>query len=137
MSTYFDQVKYGAIDVVKKGPYNNQKPTSECTLQCLNTNDRELIMKKVKNQSLKISLGDSNVKVVYTRSKRQKARNYYLYKALEMIKEDSKTKGRKATIDWNMPVRKVKIDDNAVFEQEKDDLIGTFAAPYEHLHIPV
>ena len=127
---------HGPIAVVEKGPYENRQITNECTLQFSNRNDKEKAMRKIKNENLKLRAGQTDLKIVFTRSKLQKGRNFSLYKAKELIEQHSNALGKKVAIEWKMPTRKVTVDDCLVaFEQHKDHEEGLFLSPFQDLKI--
>ena len=69
----------------------------------------------------------------------QKTRTWALRKAFELIKhrDATATPGSKVDFDWEMPTRKILVDGEPAFVQEKDTLRGIFVGKqFESLQLP-
>ena len=76
---------------------------------------------------------------VRARTKIQKARNWVLRKAYELIQVRlaSEFLGAVVKFDWAMPVRKVLGNGESAFVQPKETLHGSFVGPrFESLRLP-
>ena len=79
-----------------------------------------------------------DLKVQRARTRAQRARNWALRKAEELAKIEAKRRGISGTtgIDVTMPQRKVLIDDELVFLQERDELRGQFVSRFTECVLP-
>ena len=61
-------------------------------------------------------------------------RNWALFKAEELIKEDSSSRGKEVKV--NITSREVKVDGVLAFNQDETDLRGSFLGSFIHLQLP-
>jgi hypothetical protein len=53
-----------------------------------------------------------------------------MLRAEELVKDDARTKGCEVKVDSKMPVRKVLVNWESVFEQQRDDVVGSFVGKF-------
>ena len=66
----------------------------------------------------------------------QKARNWALKKACEVIKSSPESKNKKVEIVWKVTdtkLRQITVNDKVAFVQSKEEATGTFVAPFTGL----
>ena len=90
-------------------------------------------LKAIETGKLKCFRADgSELKIKPRKTKFQRVRNYSLTRAMEII--ESKVSSRKpkpqVEIDWKLPDRKIKVDNEDAFLQKRDDYRGTFVGKF-------
>jgi len=113
-----------------KGPYNNRKLTTVGLVEFANRDARDNFLKAAGGQDCETQ--GAKVKVKRAKTNFNSQRDYSLYKAVDLLKEAAA--GKKVTLDRGN--RKVKVEDEVAFKQEKEDSGGTFLGEFEHLALP-
>ena len=80
--------------------------------------------------------GGTEVQVKPDRTKVNGQRNYALRAAADLIKMTPAASGKQVSIDWIGIPRAVKVNNTIAFEQQRDELKGSFRGEFSHLHLP-
>ena len=98
---------------------------------------RERVLKEVDKHGGKMAEDDSNyVSIKRAKISWQLKRNASLKKALDLVKKDSRARGKNVSIEWQIEGTKnraVKIGTDIVFLQTKADAAGKFQKPFSDL----
>ena len=119
------------------GPYGTgRKLKSDGFLEFTNQDQRREFLDEAKNRSLQPFLYQgSSIAVKPTTSKINKKRTYLLFEAERLIKGSCASAGK--NVSTCKTERVVTVDGDIAFAQGKEDLGGTFRAPYTQLQLPV
>jgi hypothetical protein len=126
---------------VMKGPRSARQLTDTTVMTFHSGDARDSALKIIRDAKAQVLDGNKplDLKIEYARTRAQKARNWAIRKAEELIKvEMSKRSGKKSIkIDWTMPTRKIVFNDTeVVFQQEKEELRGKFLGSFAKLSLP-
>ena len=132
----------------EKGPRNKRELTETTPVMFVDTSSRDQALNVIEtkypkgpdqNLGAKIEIMGTQLFAARARTKIQKARNWALRKAYELIQVRvvSEVPGAVVEFDWTMPVRKVLVNGESAFVQPKETLHGTFVGPrFESLRLP-
>ncbi len=114
-----------------KGPRKNGNLKSYCYATFLTRDEADRVLSELngKKYELKNGKGDM-VKYDKPRTSVQRKRWACMVRAEEIVKAHERSKGFEVKIESKMPVRKVTVQGEVVFEQERDDAIGTFVGKF-------
>lgn len=114
-----------------KGPYNNRKLGNVSFVEFGSQDAVRDFVKAVEESGVVVETEGKQLQVKQAQTQKQRTRNWALRKAEELVKAVPGTTGVK--LDWKE--RKVKVGEEAAFEQGKDNL-GTFLGNFTNLKLP-
>ena len=119
-----------------KGPLSTRVIKDISFVEFINQDAADRVVKSIKDQNLRMLNGSgAAVKIDKLKTRIQKTRWYNLEKAEELVTADAKARGQNVTLDPTMPIRKILVNGQVAFEQERDDVVGVFKNEFTHLHI--
>ena len=133
MDNKFPHIKFSDIGNVYSGPYSNRKLTKVSYVEFVSRQTCSNFLRKVEQVKFP-NINGKDLLIKQARTKLNSTRNYYLRKAIEIIKAKDNINASRAEIDWKK--REIKIDNIVVFFQNKDDADGTFTGPCSDLAFP-
>ena len=101
-------------------------------MEFANNSDRELAFRLLKDKQLKDGTGRI-IECKRALTSMQRDRNTALVKAADLMKKSPHAGSNPVKLDWQN--RCVKVSDQPVFIQERDDVTGTFVSPFDTLHV--
>ena len=111
--------------------------TTTSFIELVSRHSRETVITKIITSKLTLlTPTNTPLKIARARTQFQRARNYAMRKAKELLDKYPLTQNQTTTIDWTMPTRTVNLNNTPLFSQGKLDLTGTFTSTYAHLTIP-
>ncbi len=114
-----------------KAPHKNGNLKSYCYATFLTRDEADRVLSELngKKYELKNGKGDK-VKYDKPRTAVQRKRWACMMRAEEIVKAHERAKGFEVKIESKMPVRKVTVQGEVVFEQERDDAVGIFVGKF-------
>ncbi|CAE8598841.1 unnamed protein product [Polarella glacialis] len=118
------------------GPYSDRKLSGSSWVEFRNKEAAANFLNKLKTSNSDLVVNGTSIQIKPAQTKLKSTRNYAMRKAFELIKACPTSLNKNVEIDWNMPVRKVTVDSVDAFTQHKNDIHGTFHAPFQSLEMP-
>jgi hypothetical protein len=114
-----------------KGPRKDGNLKTYCYATFLTRDEADKVLADLKQSKcvLKNGKGD-DIKFDKPRTTVQRKRWACMLRAEELVKDDARTKGFEVKVDSKMPVRKVLVNWESVFEQQRDDVVGSFVGKF-------
>ena len=124
--------KFNSIGIIWKGPKNNRTSTNMCFVEFFTPDDAAAALKELKNK--KLEFGSTSILIKGALTKVNGSRNWSLRAAEKVLQgvPDIKKDGLK--IDWK--TRNVEYGGAIAFDQQPNDLKGSFVEPFTHLILP-
>ena len=113
-----------------KGPYNSRKCTANGYAEF---SDKDARNQFLKDAAPEFEVKGAKVKVKPGKTQWNSQRDFFLYKALDLVKEAA-AEGTTASVNKNK--RTVEVDGATVFTQQKEETGGTFSSAFGHLALP-
>ena len=134
MKGTFPSVRYTAVDNLYSGPYSGRKATKAAFVEFASAEAATDFFKEVKsNHSSKLSIGGKELDVKPARTKLNGQRNYSIRQAHDLIKSHPQANNKEVEFDW--PLRQIKVNSSVAFMHGKYDTGGTFKPPYSDLSL--
>jgi hypothetical protein len=134
MKGTFPSVRYTAVDNLYSGPYSGRKATKAAYVEFASAEAATDFFKEVKsNHSSKLSIGGKELDVKPARTKLNGQRNYSIRQAHDLIKSHPQANNKEVEFDW--PLRQIKVNSSVAFMHGKYDTGGTFKPPYSDLSL--
>ena len=138
-SVRFGHITVANIEIIMNGPWKQRKPTNTVIMEFFSRDARDQALEVAKSHPVTIDGVKVDVKIERARTRSQRARNWALRKAEELAKIEATRLGVHGVgrIDFEMPIRRVKVGDVVVFEQQRDELRGRFVGVFSSLVLPL
>ena len=128
------------MDHIYKGPKGNRTLTDICIVETSSYEDRENAIKKFDSRSNSNSKTIGDLKIDRAKTQMQLKRNSSLRDALAKFKADSRNKKENIEIIWKKSdpkdkSREIMVEKDDGFQQDINDLVGSFVAPFDNLNL--
>lgn len=122
------------MDTFYTGPYSNRTPTKVSFIEFGSSDMAFQFCKHVKDtKNSKVSISGCEITVKAARTKINDQRNYSIRKANELIGKHANAQNKTVKIEWGD--REVIVDRGLASKQNKTYTSGTFAAPFDDIHL--
>ena len=125
------------MDPIYNGPYNKRRLTGNHTVTFATQDTRDDVLSKLKDLTPSTPDG-AKLRLDKTKTQQQLTRNSALHLAKDLLSKDPNSQGKTITINWKLDGtsnRMVTADTTTAFTQTRQDLTGTFHAPFTHLTV--
>ena len=133
LSKKFAGVPY-SIGFDFQGPRKDGKLKGYCYATFLTRDEADRVLSEIKTKKLETkNRKGENLKFDKPRTAVQRKRWAVMLRAEEMLKNHELARGHEVKLDSKMPVRRVMVNGEVAFEQERDDAIGVFVGTFANV----
>ena len=125
------------IEHVFKGKWNERVLGGISLVEFPTKKDRDDALQRIKSGNLSLMDGGETIRFAFAKTKKQLHRNFCVKKAVELLKQDSRSRGKEVVDEWKCAEkgkRTVSVEGQVCFVQNASDMSGRFLEPYAHLH---